>query len=84
MSKSGRKPDLVPNVAWKVRIPIDLAAKCDLLHLDPVRGSLSYGARSELITILLREYFDKLGGSGNSINGDINPSIPVPIPKEPS
>ena len=82
MAKPGRKALLVPTCEWKVRVPVDLAAKADMLHLDPVRGTLTYGARSELITTLLREYLDKLGKSGDSvdsINGDINPSINLPL-----
>lgn len=81
MAKRGRPSLLIPTTEWKVRVPIDLAAKADLLHLDPIRGNLKYGARSELITILLREYLDNLGKSGDStdsINGDINPSINSP------
>jgi hypothetical protein len=73
MAKRGRPSLLIPTVEWKLRIPIDLAAKADLIHLDPIRGNLKYGARSELITILLRDYLDKL-----RVNGDDNPSINLP------
>lgn len=81
MAKVGRPALLVPTTDWKVRIPVDLAAKADLLHLDPVRGTPTYGARSELITRLLREYLDNLAKpahSGDPINGDINPPINLP------
>ena len=62
MSKRGRKPLLIPTEAWKCQIPIDIAAKIDLLLLDPVRGVPVYGARSELVTRLLREYLATVTG----------------------
>ena len=56
MAKRGRKPLAIPTVDWKVRIPVDIACKIDMITLDPVRLCTSYGARSELVTILLREF----------------------------
>lgn len=56
MAKKGRKALTTPTVEWKCRIPVDIAAKIDLYHLDPVRGTLEYGARSALVTLLLREW----------------------------
>lgn len=73
MAKPGRPALLTPTVEWKVRVPVDLAAKADLLHLDPVRGTITYGARSALVTQLLREHLDSLGK-----NGDDNHSINSP------
>lgn len=96
MAKPGRPALLTPTVEWKVRVPVDLAAKADLLHLDPVRGTITYGARSALITQLLREHLetltsqsevkplDSLGKNvedGHSINGDDNP--PINLPENP-
>lgn len=84
MAKPGRPALLTPTVEWKVRVPVDLAAKADLLALDPLRGTITYGARSALITRLLREYLDSLGKSGedgHSINGDDNP--PINLPENP-
>ena len=81
MAKPGRPSLLIPTVEWKVRVPVDLAAKADLLSLDPVRGTIAYGARSALITQLLRDHLDGLakeGQSMNSINGDINSPINLP------
>ena len=93
MAKPGRPALLTPTVEWKVRVPVDLAAKADLLHLDPVRGTITYGARSALITQLLREHLETLtspsvekhldslgksGEDGHPINGDINPPINLP------
>lgn len=83
MSKVGRKSLMIPTVEWKCRIPEPLAAKADLLCLDPVTGGLRYGARSELITQLLRAHLDGLGkGKQDAISGDINPSINLPIKGE--
>lgn len=62
MSKRGRKPLLVPTVAWKCQIPENIAAKIDLFLLDPIRGVPIYGARSELVTRLLREYLATVTG----------------------
>lgn len=56
MAKRGRPTPTMPKVEWKCYIPADIAAKIDLLHLDPIRGTVTYGARSELVTRLLREY----------------------------
>ena len=93
MARPGRPALLTPTVEWKVRVPVDLAAKADLLSLDPVRGTIAYGARSALVTQLLREHLasltapsvekhlDSLGKSGedgHSINGDNNSPINLP------
>lgn len=78
MAKPGRPALLTPTVEWKVRVPVDLAAKADLLALDPLRGTITYGARSALITRLLREYLDSLGKNGDdnsSINSPENPHV---------
>lgn len=82
MAKVGRRPHIVPTTDWKIRIPVDIAAKIDLICLDPVKGTPAYGARSELVTRLLREYLstlssekgvDKLGeGGDDSISGAVN------------
>jgi metal-responsive CopG/Arc/MetJ family transcriptional regulator len=55
---AGRKPLLIPNVSWKIQVPIDIAAEIDLINLDPVRGTPAYGKRSEFVTRLLREALD--------------------------
>lgn len=54
MAKPGRPSLMIPTVEWKVRIPVDLAAKADMLCWDPVKGTIAYGARSALVTELLR------------------------------
>lgn len=58
--RQGRPPLAVPTVPWKLQIPVDLAAQADLLCLDPVRGIPAYGARSALITQLLRTHLNSL------------------------
>ena len=57
--KRGRKALVIPTVDWKCRIPADIAIKVDTLLLDPVRGLPQYGARSELVTRLLREFLSR-------------------------
>ena len=56
MAKRGRKPSLVPNVEWKCHIPADVAARVDTFILDPVRMTVAYGKRSQLVTQLLRDF----------------------------
>ena len=41
MAKRGRKPLLIPTIDWKCQIPVDVAAKVDLLLLDPSSGRQS-------------------------------------------
>lgn len=54
--KRGRKALVIPTVEWKCRVPVDIAAKVDTFLLDPVRGEVAYGKRSQLVTQLLREW----------------------------
>ena len=56
MAKAGRKPHTIPPVTWKCQVPTDVAAKVDLLLQDPLRGVPVYGARSALVTQLLRNW----------------------------
>ena len=56
MATRGRKPLVVPTVEWKCRIPSDIAAKVDMFQLDPVRQTVAYGLRSQLVTQLLRDW----------------------------
>lgn len=59
----GRRPATVPTVPWKDYIPVDVASEVELLLLDPTRERVKYGARSELITTLLRQYIAKVKGN---------------------
>lgn len=56
MAKKGRKALSTPTIEWKCRIPVDIAAKVDMFQFDPVRGQPEYGARSALVTQLLRDW----------------------------
>lgn len=56
--KRGRKAYTIPNVDWKVRIPSDLAAEVELLLFDPLTENVTYGARSQLLESLLRDWVD--------------------------
>lgn len=76
MSRRGRPSHMTPTVEWKCHIPIDVAVKIDMINLDPVRGTPAYGARSALVTRLLREYLDTLAKSPE--NGDVKSSINLP------
>ena len=57
MARPGRKALTTPNTPWKCQIPEDVAAKVDLLILDPVKGVPTYGARSALVTDLMSFLF---------------------------
>ena len=54
----GRRAALIPAVPWKCNIPVDVAAQVDTLLLDPLRGIPEYGARSALVTQLLRAWLE--------------------------
>lgn len=80
MAKVGRKPLMIPTTDWKIRIPVDLAAKADMLFLDPVRGNIQYGARSALVTELLRKHIDSLQKADDDVNsGAVNSPINPPL-----
>lgn len=54
----GRRAALIPAVPWKCNIPVDVAAQVDTLLLDPLRRIPEYGARSALVTQLLRAWLE--------------------------
>lgn len=49
-----------PSVEWKISIPQELALRIELLFYDPANRKPDYGARSALITELLKTYWDSL------------------------
>lgn len=51
-----RRKNADPSQEIAVQVPQTLLAKVDLYLFDPVRGGVRYGARSKLITRLLREW----------------------------
>jgi hypothetical protein len=53
-----RPKDSDPSVEWKVHIKSSLAAKVELLLLDPMRRKVKYGARSQLIETLLERWIE--------------------------
>lgn len=59
--RPGRPRNDTPTTEWKLHLPVPLVAKIDLLLSDPVTGKPVYGARSKLITELLRAYLSQKG-----------------------
>lgn len=57
----GRKRLSDRPVLWHIHIPESIADKYTLLFTDPLTGEIKRGARSALITQLLREHWQKLG-----------------------
>ena len=49
----------VRSVAWKLRIPYDLAAAIEEMFLNPLTGRPGYGEKSDLVVTLLRKYLDE-------------------------
>ncbi len=72
MGKPGRPPLLIPTVAWKLKIPVPIAVKLDMLVFDPVRGINAYGQRSALVTHILREYLARLEKSPEELQKEID------------
>lgn len=56
MARPGRKANAIPTVEWKFHIQADLAAEVEMLLLDPARDKAKYGARSDLLHLLLRNW----------------------------
>lgn len=54
----------------KLSLPVDIAAKLELHLWDPVRERVAYGARSRLITKLLREHFVKKEEENERVGND--------------
>ena len=51
---AGRPRKTVATTGWKIRMPEDLAAKVDLIMMDPLTQRVAYGARSDYIVALVR------------------------------
>ncbi len=45
-----------PPIEWKISLPSSVAAQIELHLLDPLSGKPKHGARSKLITRLLRTW----------------------------
>jgi hypothetical protein len=60
---------VIPAVDWKVYIPIDLAAKVDVLLVDPLTGRTEFGARSAYIERLVRQDLANLFAAKDGTKG---------------
>lgn len=61
MASPGRKKKLDRPVEWKLHIPFSVASKVDIIQLDPRTGLPEFGARSRLVTELLKKWLDEQG-----------------------
>lgn len=55
----GRRKDTIPSIEWKLHIEGLLAAKVELLLTDPMRKKPRWGARSNLVEKLLRQWVEE-------------------------
>ena len=46
----------VPRIEYKIRLPVTLGTKIDLLLMDPLTGKRKYGALNSLVERLLSEW----------------------------
>lgn len=69
---TGRKKHSDRPVSFEVSIPTTLRDKLDLHLLDAVTLKPIYGARSKLVQLLLRDYFNKIAKSGA---GNLNETL---------
>ena len=56
MAKVGRKPFHDQPTKWNLHLPSSLAEQVEKALADPLTGKTRHGARSRLITRLLREW----------------------------
>lgn len=68
--RPGRPANDIPTIDWKVHIPVPIAAKIDVLLLDPVTGKTRHGARSAFVTELLVKYLNSRGVSFSPKGGE--------------
>lgn len=59
MAKTGKKLHADRPVEWKISLPTSVTVPVSLLLSDPLTGLPKHGARSKLITQLLREWLEK-------------------------
>lgn len=59
----------IPFVKWKLNIPVDVAATIEELYFNPTLGKPKYGAKSELVTVLLRRFIETEIYGENSSEG---------------
>jgi len=68
----GKKAHADPPVEMRINVPQSIAAKMELLLLDPLTRRPRYGARSDLITKLLREWISSKEKPSRKAQGDLN------------
>lgn len=56
----GKKALIDPPVEWKINVPTSVVGPISLLLSDPLTGKPRHGARSRLVTKLLRDYLKTL------------------------
>lgn len=56
----GRRPNTDPPIRTEVQVPQSVLVQVDLLLVDPVRNRPAYGARSKLVTKLLRNWLTEV------------------------
>jgi metal-responsive CopG/Arc/MetJ family transcriptional regulator len=60
----GRRARIDKPVRWEVSLPTSLAAEVELHIFDPVRRTQAFGARSALVSRLLREWLEQQKPTG--------------------
>jgi len=71
-----RNPDLRTN--WKLSMPAPIAARVDLLLLDPLTGKPKYAERSRITAALWEQYLAQLSPSADTANAD---TVKLLLPK---
>lgn len=69
MLTAGRPRKNIPTVDWKITVPVDVAAQVEELLMGR-NGRPKYGARSELIEVLLRQWLRDQDIQGSFAEGE--------------
>ena len=71
----GRKAKADRPVEWKISVPESVVAPVSLLLSDPLTGRPAHGARSQLVTRLLREWLmqQQFGNQDENTNPNVFP-----------
>lgn len=56
MARTGRPPNKIQRIPWRVYIRADLAAQVELLLMNSATGRVRYGTRGELLEQLLEDW----------------------------
>lgn len=79
-SASGRPQHTDPPRLWEISLPSSLCTHIEALLRDPLTGRTRYGARSQLIERLLREWAAR---SASAPLPAPTAPLPAPVPEEP-